>query len=137
MYDETVGTEQVAFAGWSKAFLFSSFMGFLGCLIGILAGAMLIPSSSTPGNLVFPVSLIATGIGGLFSGFSAARALRRRGMLMGIVAGLILYAILTLLSLWFSDAAPSFLMLIKLAICVGAGAVGGIFGINFRMRRKK
>lgn len=85
--------------------------------------------------LINPLATLALGVGSMLSGFLSARSFRERGMLMGGLSGLIIFAIVLIVSAMFQFELGA-KAIIKLAVTVLGGCVGGIIGINKRNKRR-
>ena len=98
-------------------------------LIAILA--VVVTFMPTPESVV-PVSvLVITVISIMLAGFRTAGAMRSNGWLCGMISGVAYIATLYLLGmLVFQNFTFNIGLLIMLAIGAGAGALGGIFGVN-------
>lgn len=81
-------------------------------------------------------STLSLSIGAFFSGFFAAKSLKKNGMLIGAILGGILFLIFTAISLIASLTAPTLLTLLKGIIMVVSSALGGILGVNIAAKRK-
>ncbi|MBE6757289.1 MAG: TIGR04086 family membrane protein [Ruminococcaceae bacterium] len=110
--------------------------GILACAISLLAMAALLLTQDTPQNSIPPLALVALVTGAFTGGLFAARAAGQNGWLMGLMTGGVLFLLLM--------TAGGFALLkdvqtahtwVKLAVMLGASAVGGIVGINVRKRR--
>ena len=98
--------------------------------------AVLLTVKDFPASAAVAFSSIAAGIGAFFSGFLAARIVGRKGLMIGGLTGILLYLIVTLISLAVSAADFTLLSLVKLAIILLAAVIGGVCGVNTRKRRK-
>ncbi|MGI6265381.1 MAG: TIGR04086 family membrane protein [Acutalibacteraceae bacterium] len=108
--------------------------GTLVCLAGLLIMAAVLTARDMPQSVVTPLAVIAAAFGALVGGFIAARVARGRGLLMGALTGALLYLLILLAgTIWFRDALGVGL-LVKLAVLVVCGGVGGILGVNLRKR---
>lgn len=110
-----------------KGVLKSTLLGILLCMTvgGLIYYSGLQETLLTPlGKLV----LIATVF---YAGCFASKSYGNKGLIRGITMGVIFFILLVIASLIFQARPidlPSFF--VNLAICVGAGAIGGILGIG-------
>lgn len=73
-----------------------------------------------------------------FCGFRAARHLGRGGLVSGALSGLIYVALLTLIGIFvFGATGFSISSLLTIIFCIVSGAIGGIIGINVRIKRRR
>ena len=87
-----------------------------------------------PQALVAPLATAAAAIGAFVGGLTAARLAGRQGLLLGALCGLLLYALILLTELSNIGDMQAASVLIKWAILIACGAVGGIVGVNLRRR---
>lgn len=78
-------------------------------------------------------SVLALGLGCLSSGFVAGKILRSGGLINGGKCGLLIFIVILIFSL-FSGSFTGTLFLTKLIICFVSGAIGGVIGVNSRIR---
>ena len=117
-----------------RALLIGVAAGTFFCLLLLLIMAAIVASQDIPTIAVAPMAVISASIGALIGGFFGARIARKNGMLIGLLIGLLLYGLILLAgTIFFQDTSSSF-WLIKLAILVACGGVGGILGVNLRKR---
>ncbi len=77
---------------------------------------------------IFGTVSVAVGI--LVSSFLTAKKIGKKGFLTGITVGLIVFALVTIISLIIDDSGFTVNTLFHLIIYVLAGAIGGILGVN-------
>ena len=77
---------------------------------------------------IFGTVSVAAGI--LVSSFLTAKKIGKKGFLTGITVGLIVFALVTIVSLIIDDSSFTVNTLFHLIIYVLAGAIGGILGVN-------
>jgi len=77
---------------------------------------------------IFGTVSVAVGI--LVSSFLTAKKIGKKGFLTGITVGLIVFALVTIISLIIDDSSFTVNTLFHLIIYVLAGAIGGILGVN-------
>ena len=103
-------------------------------LFALLLMAGLMAAGLFPSRAVTLLALAAAGLGALVGGFVAARVSRERGLLFGAGSGLFLFLLTLTAGLFLSPAGEMSLWLVKLAVTVVAGAVGGLLAVNIRRR---
>lgn len=116
----------------------------LGTLCAVLVSILLLVIFSLllvlkdmPAGVVQPFAFVAVAGGGFGGGLFAGRLFRQKGLVLGVVTGLVF-----LLVLFVSDAALGHftfggMVLFKLLAAVLAGAFGGIVGVNTLRRRSR
>lgn len=109
-------------------------VGIVVCVLVLLAMAALMASGLFPSPLVTPLALIAAAIGALAAGFTAARLSRERGLLYGAGSGLLLFLLTAVAGFAMLPDAGGTWLAVKAALTVGAGALGGVIGVNIKRR---
>lgn len=86
--------------------------------------------------LVNPLSSLSLVAGSFAAGLLAGKSVRENGMMVGGVCGLLISLFLLLAALGYSPqiGIPA---LLKAVIAALSGAVGGVLGVNMRVRGKK
>lgn len=110
-----------------KGLVKSLLFGIIACVI--LAGV--IYYSGLQETLQAPLGKLVLIASVFYAGCYASKSYGNKGLIRGITMGVLFFTLLIIASLIFHAAPislPSFF--ITLAICVGAGAVGGILGIG-------
>ncbi len=109
-------------------------VGILVCLVLLLAAAAILASVQLPQAAVTPIAMVVLSVAALVSGFVAARIARERGLLYGAGCGMLLFLITAIAGLGAEQTAQGSLLLLKLALAAGCGALGGIVGVNLKRR---
>lgn len=102
--------------------------GLAVALAAAAAGAAVIALGGSAG-IAGAVALAATAAGCFFGGRTAGALRRSGGLKTGALCGVLIFLPLLALSVIFGQCG-GVLMWFKAALCVGAGAVGGVFGVN-------
>jgi putative membrane protein, TIGR04086 family len=93
--------------------------------------ALLITYTDISEDYISPLSLIVTSLSCLASGFAAAKSAKSRGLLWGVLAGGLYMLIMFTLGY---TTIPTYQLnqkfVISLALALGGGGLGGIFGVN-------
>lgn len=79
---------------------------------------------------------LSVAIGTFFGGFTAAKRLAKKGIIIGALCGVAMFLIFTVIGMAAFKSAPSTGTLIKLLIFVTSGAIGGIIGVGNADKRK-
>ncbi len=88
-----------------------------------------------PKDYAFPLSSVALGIGSFIGSRFAAKKLMEKGYLCGIILGLLLFVIFTIVAIIVGGAQFTALTPLRLIISVLMGMLGGISGINTKSTR--
>ena len=82
------------------------------------------------------MAILTVAAGGFAGGYGAARAFRKKGLLIGVAVGVILALILTIAGVIFTQQAPAMQSLSKFAILIASAMIGGILGVNAKQKRR-
>ena len=99
----------------------------------IMAGIM--TTGVIPPAAVTPIALASVFVGSLVGGFISARVTREHGLLYGGGVGVILWLLMFIMGLVMADSLSAGTLLLKALLTVGGGALGGVLGVNVKMRR--
>ena len=108
-------------AGLLAGYLLTAGIAAVGALIMWLAGA--------DSEISWLAAVPAAAMGSFLCGRTAGKMRRRGGLKTGAVCGVLYCLPLILLSLIFGGV-QGVLLPVKLALCVGFGAAGGVAGVN-------
>ena len=109
--------------------------GAIACLLMLLVMAAGMAAQNIPKAAVTPMAMVAAAFGSFIAGIVSAKISGERGLLYGAGAALLLYVVVIIAGFAVLQDVRGATMLIKLAVMVGSGAVGGIIGVNFKRRR--
>ena len=122
------------FLNYVKALLLSFLITF--SLILILS--LFLTYSNLSDTIINPGIIIISGISVLVGGFNVSRKNKGKGILNGGILGIIYIIILFLISsILNSSFSVNISSLIMISICIIAGAIGGILGVNSKPEYKK
>ena len=116
-------------------------------LLGTAAGAvviafvlmllsLLLSLQNIPQMLIMPMVLLALAIGSFAGGWVSAKAVHEKGMILGLCCGALLFIVLLLIGQGIEENSVGILAAIKLVVSLMCGAFGGVFGVNYKKRRK-
>lgn len=117
---------------WLRPTLVGLCVGVLCCTLIFLLAALLIRSVNIPRGIIKPLAVTAAGIGAFAAGLTAALLSKRRGLAIGALCGLWLFLIILLTGCVRTGSVNGTYTLIKGAVLIAAGAVGGVLGVNGR-----
>lgn len=110
-------------------------IGVIVCAVILLIAAAVMTTGILPASAVTPIALVSVAISAFASGFVAARLSRERGLLYGAGVGLLLFLLITVVGMVTSQEFRGTMMLLKAALTIGFGALGGVLGVNVKTRR--
>ncbi len=110
-------------------------IGVMACVVILLIAAAVMTTGILPASAVTPIALAAVAIGAFASGFATARLSHERGLLYGAGVGLLLFLLITVAGMLSSQELRGSMMLLKAALTIGFGALGGVLGVNVKTRR--
>lgn len=118
-----------------KSSLFSVLIGEVATMVLLLLFSVLMCNVDIPdvGGTVFIIA--ATSIGGFFAGYVNGRILKHKGIIAGAICGTMLMIILIILKLAFFMPLPDGVTVLKLALVLVSGIIGGIMGVNKKKQK--
>ena len=120
-----------------KAVAVGTFVGSGICMLVLLIIAfMLVKIQKFPEALVVPAAIFTACVGAFFGGYFSARIKKNAGLAMGAVCALAIFVVLLLIGSAFVGDIFSTLSLLRLSAMLISGAIGGVLGVNKRIRRK-
>lgn len=124
----------------TSAFVFNGMLkavtaGLLMLTAMLLLFSFILTGVDVPFSLLNPITLAMLAVSCAFSGYIAAKHIRRKGLVVGAVCGLSIFAVLMILSFFFSGGIDLQLFF-KLAVSAIGGSIGGILGVNQKAHRK-
>lgn len=118
----------------ARPILIGAGIGALCCLLVLLVMAAVLAAKDIPQTAVTPMAVVAGAFGSFIAGLVAARIARTKGLLFGAATGLLLYLIVMLAGFTVLKDIRGAYALVKMAILIGCGAVGGIIGVNMKKK---
>ena len=100
------------------------------CIVFALC-AVLVTYTDTGMEYIGVISTLCTAVSALIAGYCVSRAYGRRGLAVGMGAGLLYGLIIVLIGL-FAGGMLSVGTLSCITAAVAGGGIGGILGVNFR-----
>lgn len=117
-----------------RGILLSVGLGVLLCFVLMLLFSIVMSFNNVPQSLYFPMTILASCVGGFAAGYSAARCFMERGLLWGLLCGGILFVLLVISDAVVSHEGLGLISFVKLAMILIVSAIGGLIGVN---RKKK
>lgn len=120
----------------TKAVLLGTIMGtFFSIVILVVSSFLFVKSQNIPTSVVTPLTMFIIALGAFISGYVSARILRNNGLFWGIISGFIMFIVVFISGLMISGGEISTLSLVKLTLMLLMGAIGGITGVNKKVKR--
>lgn len=110
--------------------MISAGWGLLLDLVLLLLFSVFFYLKDLPAEMNRPVATVILMLGGLLGGYLCGKALRRQGLLHGVLVGGVQFMVLLLVSLSCSGSEVMALALYKCLMLLVSGAVGCILGVN-------
>ena len=108
-----------------------------GTIIGVLSAfAMMLLFSAImlvfelERNIAAPFATVSVAAGSFFAAFYCAKKIGKKGYLIGLITGIITFALITLVAFIISDKGFTYNTLFHFVIIVLSSLLGGILGIN-------
>lgn len=108
--------------------------GVAACLLLLIFMSIVMELQDIPETAVTLMATLTFVFGGITAGLISSGMSREKGLLMGMVCGICLFAILSLASLMVYGGDFGIAALTKLVAVLLAGSIGGVVGVN---KRKK
>ena len=120
---------------YGKPLLVGTIAGTATAVAVILFCALAVSCFSLPTAAMRIMAILTVAAGGFAGGYGAARAFRKKGLLIGVAVGVIL-ALITIAGVLFTQQAPAMQSLTKFAILIVSAMIGGILGVNAKQKRR-
>lgn len=109
-------------------------VGALCCVLVLVVMAAIMAAKDIPKVAVTPMAVVAAAFGAFIGGMAAAKISKEKGLLYGAGCGLLLFLLVMIAGFAVLRDVRGTLLIVKLAVLVGCGAVGGIVGVNMKRR---
>lgn len=90
--------------------------------------------SDFPAVLISVMLSLSLAAGGTLSGYVYGKRKRHNGIKNGIICGAIIYAVIFIFGIFYLGALPPFRLIRYLFLLCVSGAVGGIIGVNSKIK---
>lgn len=98
--------------------------------IMLLLFALFMTVVDIPKNYALPLSSVSMGVGGFFGARYAAKKLKEKGYLCGLIVGLAVFLINTIIGIFLNGVQFTALTPLRAIISILMAMIGGITGIN-------
>ena len=122
-------------SSWSpmiKAILTGGVVGLLFCIVFSAFFAFVLLKYDAAPAVVTGFSIVVSALSSVASGFTAAKILRKNGLLVGLISAVLLLLILTAIGMCTCGVQFTSGFMIKTAVMCVCGILGGIIGVNLR-----
>ena len=117
-----------------KAVMFGA-VGLVVCTaLLLIASFALAQMKSVPGSAIGTITMVFGAFGALAGGYIAVRIARCRGMMYGILTGLVLFLVVVIVGVCSSSESVTIATVIKGIAMLLSGAIGGIVAVNKKQR---
>ncbi|MBQ1518126.1 MAG: TIGR04086 family membrane protein [Clostridia bacterium] len=99
-----------------------------------LCSFLMVKAGSLPVGFLPVISAVISGIGGFAAGYFSVSMYKKRGMLLGLLTGGIMFIAVFLTGLANSDTGDIATVLIKCGIFTVTGSIGGVVRVNKRIK---
>ncbi len=117
-----------------------SISAFIGILISIsilaISSIIFLKSGNFPIYIINTLTILIISFSTIISGYISARMLCANGMFFGILTGFVIFIIIFISGLMCYSGEITSIILIKLIALLSSGAIGGIIGVNKKIRIK-
>ena len=126
--------EKTAFTQWIRPITVGSVAGALVCFLLLLLMATVLVAKDIPKTAVTPMAVCAAAAGSFAGGALCAAITRQKGWLYGALCGAGLFLLVTLAGWVLLQQVRAATLLIKAAVLIGCGSIGGMLGVNLRRK---
>jgi putative membrane protein (TIGR04086 family) len=117
--------------------LISAVCGFAAVFVCILVFSFVMTKIDLSDSVISVLTSLALCVGAYVGGYVASRRRRKNGLAAGALCGLVIFAVIFVLSYFFAGTAGGFSGSSKLAMTLVCAGIGGIVGVNTGGRRFK
>ena len=119
-----------------KPIITGTVAGLIVLALFLLLFAVVLSMKDLPLSAYKPITSVGCAIAALVAGFFASKIHQKQGLLIGMACGVALFVLIFLIGLIAGGTPLSFWTAVKFAVLIISGCVGGILGVNFRIKRK-
>jgi len=120
-----------------KPVITSIAVGVLVCVGVLLLLSFILSVRNVPQSLINPMAVFSISVGALVAGFCCAKIMRRGGLAYGALCGVVFSLVVMLASFGISDNGFGLTAMFKITFMMICAMLGGILGVNTRIRRRK
>lgn len=124
------------FANLFKSVLWGILSGILAVLIILFIFSLVISKVDIADSVLSVMTTGAVGIGSFVASFISGKILKSKGLIVGAVCAFIFCIIILVLGVSAFSNNFSSLGIIKCVVIVSSSLIGGVSGVNFKIRKK-
>ena len=114
----------------------SAAYGLLVILILLLIFSFILSSKDISSKMTAPIATLILVAGGMIGGYLCGKALKKNGILNGILIGCLQFMVLAIISLAMPQNEVGILALYKFLVLAVSACIGSILGVNRRSKMK-
>ena len=104
------------------------------CIVFSLAAALALTLADLPQKAILPISMAIIGISAFIGSFIAGKMLHKKGLVLGILVGALLFALIFIGGLFIPDESLGSTVIGKLLLCIIPSLLGAVLGVNTRAK---
>lgn len=128
--------DQIGIGRGVKPVIISTVSGVAVCIAMLLLFSLILSTQNIPQAAVSPMATAAVSLGALAAGYVCAKMLREKGLMWGLICGVILSFVVLLASFGLSGSGLGIPALFKVVFILLCSMLGGVMGVNTRHKRK-
>lgn len=106
------------------------------CVVILLLFSILLSGRTIPQSVIDPMAIFAMSMGAFFSGLVCAKIIHKNGLMCGLFCGGMFSVIILACSFTVPGSELGFGAVIKIMFMLFSAMLGGVLGVNTRMRKK-
>ena len=110
-------------------------IGMLSSAIFIFLMAVAITAVDVPVVMLSPITVFFLAFGGFIGGFASAKLCGEKGIFCGAFSGTLFFAVAWLFGAVFETSGFGTAAIVKFIMIAVAGSLGGIVGVNYKIKR--
>lgn len=119
---------------WLRPLLIGVAVGIVCCTLLLLVMAAVVNAVDVPRAATVPMAVTAAALGAFAAGLTAALIARRHGLIIGAVSGALLWLVILIAGFIQYAGVDGGYALLKAAVLIVMGGLGGVLGVNRRRR---
>lgn len=127
-------TDERSFSYYLKPIIISVGFSLILSALLLLIFSLILSKTDIPLSAINPITIAIMGVSVFLGTFFVARNVRRRGLFLGFSSSLLFFIIMLLLSASTSPMGIGTDALIRALVCLFAGVLGGVFGVNSKVK---
>lgn len=121
---------------YSKLVGISVLVGLLVCTLILMLFSLIISVKDVPEFVIRIMSVVAVSISAFVAGYVAAKLIKSKGMLVGLLNGAILFMLFYLTNLFLIKTEDFSALPIKVAIVLLSAGLGGVLAVNVKRKKR-